>query len=193
MVGIRSVPESDVAAVRRLHNQYTASDESVETVRRWYRARPELFVGAYDCEELVGYCLGGERTVERVELEGIGVARSHRRRGVGTQLLGAFEERAAALGFERVGLGSAGGYVDEFYHGNGYSPESVLVRLDSGDEPPDCRSVGYEVVDETVTDGVRKLYVDVDEFDPAFVEAVGEAFGDPDAIYVVSKELDPCP
>lgn len=193
MTRIRSVPESDLDDFRYLHDRYVDREESIETVRDWYRERSELFVGAYRNGDLVGHCLGLPRSAASVELCGIGVAPPHRRRGIGTELLTAFEDRVASLEFERVTLGSAGGYVDEFYVRNGYSPESVLVRLDPDDSPDASRASEYEIVSSTIDDGVKKLYVAVDRFDPAFLAEVRDAFDDPEAIYVMDKRLDSPP
>jgi len=190
MVEIRTVRESELDAFRRLHEVYVDRDESVETLRDRHRARPELFVAAYDDGELVGGCLGDPRSDETVELAGIAVERSHQCRGIGAALLSTFEDRAASLGFRRITLGSAGGYVDEFYVENGYRPDSVLVRLDAADTPENDRIRGYEIVDERTDGPTRKLYVNVDRFDPAFLDEVRDAFDDPDAVYVMSKTLD---
>lgn len=185
---VRPVSESDLEAFRRLHNRYVDRDASPATVRDWYRAHPDLLVGAYRDGGLVGHCLGRPWDEATVEVAGVSVVPDRRREGVGTALLAALEERAAASGLDRVTLASAGGYVDEFYLRNGYAPESVLVRLDPDDLPE--RDPGYDVVEETTDGDVVKLYVDADGHDPAFLEAVRDAYGDPEAIYVMSKRLD---
>lgn len=190
MVDIRPVDESELADFRRLHNTYVGRNESLETVRQWHREHPELLVGAYDDGQLVGHCLGIPRSGDEVELNGIAVDQSHRRQGIGTALLSAFEDLVASLGFQRVSLGSAGGYVDEFYVQNGYSPDSILVRLDPGEDPPDYTEVGYEIRDERLDGDLKKLYVGTDEYDPGFVEEIQEVFEDPEAIYIMSKKLD---
>lgn len=190
MVDIRTVRESELADFRRLHNRYTESDDSLATVREWYGANPDLLVGAYRDGELVGICLGLPMDGETVVLRGIAVEGPYRRQGIGTRLLAAFEDRAAALDFRRVSLGSAGGYVDEFYRQNGYSAESILVRLDPADLSEDYRTVGYDVAEAETEDGTTKLYVDVDEFDHAVLEDVRDSFDDDEAIYIVEKDLD---
>lgn len=191
MVEVRQVPKSDIEAVYRMRTD-RVGDLPLETVREWHEEMPELFVGAYDGGELVGICIGREGPGEGVLLDAIAVSPSHVRRGIGSALLDAFEERAASLGYDRVGLGSAGGYVDEFYIANGYEPASVLVRLQSEDVPADYREMGYEIIDERNDDGTRKLYVGVDGYDPEFVEDVRDAFDDPDAIYIMEKRLGSC-
>lgn len=187
MVDVRPIEESDIPAFRRLHNRYVDRDESLETVREWYDEQPDLLIGADDDGELVGHALGRPHDEEAVELAGLSVAVSHRRQGVGSELVDAFEEHAADAGFERVTLGSAGGYVDDFYAENGYGPESVLVRLDADEPRPRAT---FDVIDERVEGDTRKLYVDPEEGDATHLDAVRDAFDDPEAIYVFTKALD---
>lgn len=194
MVEIRSVPVADLDTARQLHNQYTASDVSRATFREWYDQYPELLLGAYEGTEdetLVGYCLGVTGHEEGgVELKGIAVTESSRRQGIGSLLLAQFESNAAELGIDHIGLGSAGGYVDEFYIENGYEPERILVRFDAATVPETYRDLDFEIVNERLDDGTKKLYVGVDEFDPAYLETVRDAFDDPEAIHIMEKSLD---
>lgn len=188
MVEIRSVPESDVEAVHHMRND-RIDDESLETVRGWYRQNPELFVGAYDAGDLVGFCTGHERVAGAVSLNGIAVEKSSVCRGIGTTLLAAFEERVVSLDYERIGVGSAGGYVDEFYLQNDYEPSAVLVRNRTEDLPNGYRDLEYEIVEEKIEDGTQKLYIEAHEHDPERVEEIQDAFNDPSAIYIMEKRL----
>lgn len=189
MVDIRTVDEMELKAFRDLHNAYVDRNETIGTLRDWYREQAELFVGAFANGELIGHCLGRPQSEERVELAGIAVAPAHRRRGIGTALLSAFEDRAAALGFQQIGLGSAGGYVDKFYVENGYSPECVLVRLAPETDPSNYRNTDYEISEERIEDGTKKLYVEAAEVDPTAIEEIRAAFGDSEAVHVMTKEL----
>jgi len=190
MVEVQMVRESDLPEFRCLHNAYVDRDASLETVRDWYQEHPELLIGAYDDGELAGHCLGLPRAEGEVELAGIAVEQSHQRQGIGSALLSAFEEQARSLQFQRISLGSAGGYVDEFYIENGYTPHSVLVRLDPDDVPQNYRDMEYKIADERMDGCTKKLYVEVDGFDPAFVEEIRAAFDDSEAVYIMEKDLD---
>lgn len=189
MVSVESIERSEIEEVRRLHNQFTGQAVSVETMRSWFEDAPELFVGAYDDGEIVGVCVGRRHDADHAELAGLGVVPSFRREGVGTRLVAAFEAAAVAVGIDSVSVGSAGGYVDEFYTENGYEPESVLVRSAPGDLPDDYRDQEYDVVEETTDGETKKRYVDADGRDPGFLDAVRDAFGDEDAIYIMRKSL----
>ncbi|MFB6270026.1 MAG: GNAT family N-acetyltransferase [Halobacterium sp.] len=189
MVDVRRVPEADFAAVYDLLCE-RVGDRDRETVRSWFDATPELFQGAYDDGDgLVGFALGRERSETSAELAGIGVERAYTRRGIGSRLLAAFEDAAADAGYGRVSLGSAGGYVDEFYLANGYEPESILVRKSRDESLDEYREADFAVLRERVHAGVRKLYVAPGGYDPERVDAVRDAFDDPDALYVMEKYL----
>ena len=189
MVSVSSLSADDLPEVRRLHNRFTASSVDAETVEAWYDDDPRLFVGAYADGDLVGYCLGIRRGDARVELHGIGVQPTYRRNGIGSRLVEAFEERVRRTGAERISVGSAGGYVVEFYEQNGFSAESILVRLAPEAVPDEYQHLGYDVVDERREGDVRKLYVDADEVDFGYISEVRSAFGDPDAIYIMGKSV----
>lgn len=189
MVAVRTVPASDVETVCRLHNDLTGDSLPVERLRAWHDETPGLLVGAYDeGDAVVGVCTGHAQTETEVHLAGLGVVPERRREGIGSALVERFEDEAAAAGFERVSLGSAGGYVDEFYAANGYEAESVLVRLPEGTTVEDAER-RHEVERETVEDGTRKLYVAVDGYDPEYLAAVRSAFDDDEAIHIVAKSL----
>lgn len=190
MVTIRTIDERDLPAFRALHNTYVDREEPLDTVRDWFRTDPELCIGAFEDGTLVGHCLGRPRSDRTVELAGIAVKQSRQGRGIGSALLAAFEDRAADLGFERIEVGSAGGYVDDFYHDRGYDPESALVRQDPDESIPAERSTAYDVLRERTEDGRRRVYVDVNGLDDPPIEEIQAAFGDSEAIYIMTKALD---
>jgi len=205
MVAVRRVPESDFDGVYQLLCE-RVGDRDRASVRPWYDDHPELFHAAYDdntgggdaadvaresadAADVVGIAIGRERGDDHVELAGIGVHEAYTRRGIGSRLLRAFESAAADAGFERVTLGSAGGYVDEFYRANGYEPESILVRLHPEDVPENVRDIGFDILRERCEGDTRKFYLAPGGYDPERVEAVRVAFGDPQAIYVMEKRV----
>lgn len=186
---IRTVRASELDAFRRLHNACVDRDEPLETIRAWYRDRPELLIGAYLDGELVGHCLGCPHSEVQLRLAGIGVKVPYQRQGIGSSLLTSFEERASRLGFERISLGSAGGYVDEFYVGHGYTPTSVLVRMGPEETIRDELRERFDIVESRIESGASKCYIAVDGYDPASLAEVQEAFDDPQAIYIMEKVI----
>lgn len=189
MVSIRAISESEITLAHRLHNRFTGQGRSLDTIESWYEATPELFVGAYDGDEPVGICTGRTVSGETAELAGLGVDSSVRREGVGSRLVETFEENAARLGFERITVASAGGYVDQFYADCGYAPEEILVRVSPGELPAEYRNLGFDVVNEATEGETKKLYIDVEELDPEYLAEVRDAFGDDEAIYIMENAL----
>lgn len=187
MVDVRPVGDTAFADVVAMHHD-RIDDRDPAVLADWYDTHPDLFLGAFESESLVGFALGRARTATSVELVGISVDDEHQRRGIGSRLLTRFEGAAADLGYDRVSVGSAGGYVDEFYLANGYRPESILVRT-TRDARPDGYRDRFDVLRERDDDGTRKVYVDPDGYDPGQVAAVRAFFDDPEAIYIMEKSL----
>lgn len=189
MVTIETATAGDLDVARRLHNRFTAQSISEDTFREWFDAVPDLFLLAREegSAEVVGVATGKQHSPAVAELAGLGVDPDRRREGIGSRLLERFEGRAAASGFERVSVGSAGGYVDEFYASHGYEPEWILVRRPVEDPAP---AVGTDdVAEEQVVAGTRKYYVEADGLDQSFLASVREDFGDEEAIYIMRKSL----
>ena len=66
---------------------------------------PSLFVAAFDGEGIVGIVFGWPDPAILV-VKAIAVLKSHRRKGVGTALLGAFNDAAMKEGFDNFALGA---------------------------------------------------------------------------------------
>jgi len=189
MAEIRRVEESELTLARDLLNRFTGQDRSTETVRSWYQSVPSLFLFAEDGGETIGVCTGRPAGETEAVLAGLGIVPPRRGEGIGTRLVETFDANAAEAGIERVSVGSAGGYVDEFYAACGYRPERILVMASPAELPENYRDLGYDIADERTEEGTKKLYIDVDELDQSFREAVGEAFGADEAIYIMAKSL----
>lgn len=104
-------------------------------------------------------------------------------------LLSAFEERVALLDYDRIEVGSAGGYVDDFYRG--HQPDSILVCLDPSESSPPDRHAEYAVLEDRVDNGQRHISGGVDGVDNPSVEEIRGAFDDPAASFILTKPLDP--
>jgi len=192
MVEIRRVEPDEVPLARALHNRFTAQDRSLDTVRTWYEAVPELFLFAVDDGEVIGVTTGrrGEGGAsDEGGLAGIGLEPDRRAEGIGSRLLRQFEANARDRGVERIGVASAGGYVDRFYTDAGFEAERILV-MDPAGEPGDYEDTRYDPEWVERDDGAWKCYVDVTGHDPAVLDRVRETFGDEEAIYIMTKRLD---
>jgi GNAT superfamily N-acetyltransferase len=197
MVTIRRVGRDELDVARRLHNQFTAQDRSSETVRGWYEAVPSLFLFAIEAPDSapVGVATGRPGSDGSASLAGLGLTPDRRGEGIGSRLLERFEANALDAEFDRISVASAGGYVDEFYADCGYGPICILVMAPDG-APGDYRDTAFDVRWDRNEYGSRKLYVESDESggfgdrpDQNRLEAVREAFGDDEAIYIMAKHL----
>jgi GNAT superfamily N-acetyltransferase len=188
MVTVRRVVSDEVPLARELHNRFTAQDRSLDEVRSWYDAVPELFLFAVEDDAVLGVTTGRDGGDEGVSLAGIGVEPGRRAEGIGSQLLERFEANARDVGAERIGVASAGGYVDRFYVDAGFEPEQILV-LNPASEPGDYGETPYAVRWDRREDGGRECYVDVSDHDEEFLSTVRGEFGDEEAIYRMAKRL----
>lgn len=93
---------------------------------------PHAVLMMLENEKLCG-CAFGWATKREGEfvLSGIAVDFRLTRKGLGSGLLAEFEKIAAHYGFRKVSLGSAGGYVENFYLKNGYQPICYKIYQDS--------------------------------------------------------------
>ncbi len=112
------LPDSDPQRMRELSAEY-----------------PEAFLALMDGETLIGAAFGWPRALAdpsdpSFTLGGIVIHWNWQRQGHGKRLLAAFEQAAASCGAPRVSVGSAGGYVEDFYLGCGYRPKEYKVWQD---------------------------------------------------------------
>lgn len=98
---------------------------------------PKAFVLLMAGDEAAGIAFGWPRKSDAPEddsfcLDGIAVKTPYWRKGYGSLLLAAFENAALEYGFPLVSVGSAGGYVEQFYISNGYLPAEYKRYTDDG-------------------------------------------------------------
>lgn len=114
------LPDSDQARVRSHEEAYGCA-----------------YLAMVEAEQVVGVAYGWPRRLTHPEdpsfmLDGIAVRQDRHRRGYGRRLLAAFEAAAGAYGTERVSVGSAGGYVEQFYMACGYRPVAYKLWGNGG-------------------------------------------------------------
>ena len=188
MVAIDPVTPDALPTVRRLHNRFTAQAISRETMAGWFEAVPGLFLLAADEGEPIGVATGKVRGPAVAELAGLGVVPTRRREGIGSRLLERFEDNARAAGFRTISIGSAGGYVDDFYASHGYGAHRLMVRFPAAGDHPEPEVLGYEVREQRIEGDTRKYYLAADAVDQDVLTAV-RADLDEDAIYILRKDL----
>lgn len=93
---------------------------------------PNTFLVLLENTEVIGVAFGWHRKLKFPEddsfvLNGIAMREEHQRKGYGKLLLQAFEQAVKEYGAPSVSLGSAGGYVEQFYLACGYTPTEYKV------------------------------------------------------------------
>ncbi|MEO8528878.1 MAG: GNAT family acetyltransferase [Pseudolysinimonas sp.] len=96
-------------------------------IRRKTAVQPELFLVAYDGDELVGAGMAGYDG-HRGTINYLAVSQHHRSAGIGRQLMAEFETRLEALGCPKVNLQVRGDNADvlAFYRRLGYQVDDVV-------------------------------------------------------------------
>jgi GNAT superfamily N-acetyltransferase len=133
-LSIRRIEEQDYRAVHSFQCEYLDHEEFSEFNHR-VDENPDLYLAAFVDGELAGICYGHpwrkDNTV--ANLQGIAVNmeldKNLARRGIGSQLLGAFEQAVRSLGFRKIGVGSADDVkVEHFYLKNGFLPCELVAK-----------------------------------------------------------------
>ncbi|MCU4799624.1 GNAT family N-acetyltransferase [Halobacteria archaeon HArc-gm2] len=127
-----------LARGQREYDSHITPERNRATIREATLRRivaDELLVARED-EELAGFVMftveSGqyEQDVQRGVVQNLYVAPTHRRRGIGTRLLAAAEERLADNGVDRVALNvmAANEGARRFYRRHGYEPHRVELE-----------------------------------------------------------------
>lgn len=110
-------------------------DSDPARMRRFAQLYPRAFLALTVDGQLIGAAFGWPRrhadpSDDSFTLAGICIAWEHWRKGYGCKLLAAFEDAARSYGAAAVSVGSAGGFVEAFYLGCGYSPKLYKAWVD---------------------------------------------------------------
>lgn len=97
----------------------------------------KAYVVLMDGSRIIGVAFGWPRKLDAPTdpsfcLDGIAVSEEYQKKGYGSKLLIAFERAAQLYGYCVVSVGSAGGYVEQYYIGNGYVPRMYKVYTEQG-------------------------------------------------------------
>jgi GNAT superfamily N-acetyltransferase len=96
-----------------------------------HQSYPDLFVGCYNDDSLIGICYGWPEYVHRydrmeMQLVIISMIPEYRRKGLGSILIKAWESHVRKRGNWLIGLGSS---ADMFYVENGYIPIEYCIKV----------------------------------------------------------------
>ncbi len=143
---IRNIRSGDLLQAAAFIEEYLPGDSDI--FFRMYEKYPDLFAGCFMEDILIGICYGypfaeqrpGE--IDKMLLRGIAVRFDYQKSGLGSKLLGYFEDQVRKRGRWTISVGSAGGYVDWFYLKNKYVPIKYCIKRKRGsvsEEPCNSR------------------------------------------------------
>lgn len=123
--------ESNKAAFYALAAEYLPGSDPAQ-MARYEKEYPQAFLAVEREGQVIGVAFGWPRRFDApqdpsFELKGIAITWDDWRKGYGRRLLAAFEQAARGYGAACVSLGSAEGFVEEFYLDCGYSPKEYKV------------------------------------------------------------------
>ena len=133
METIKIIPADDYSEFESLVAEYLPGT-SMESLRNMYTNFPSACVGYYIDGRLLGCCYGAGEADGHFALDGIAIVFPFNAHGKGGALLAFFEKQVAALGYKRISLGSAGGYVERFYLKNGYTAIELKILVPPGED-----------------------------------------------------------
>jgi GNAT superfamily N-acetyltransferase len=96
-----------------------------------FQLYPDLFVGCYDNDKLIGICYGWPEYIHRYDklemnLVIISMVPEYRRKGLGKVLIKSWEDQVKKRGHWMIGLGSG---ADMFYVKTGYTPIEHYFKM----------------------------------------------------------------
>lgn len=155
----RRITKDDIARFDAIRHEYLFGDDGF--IMAMYEKYPEAYGGYFIDGMMAGVCYGWPRS-EQVDnddsftLDGIALIEPYNKCGRGSRLLEFFVDAANSLGYPRVSVGSAGGYVERYYLKNGFLPIEFKVLIP--DEPAYVLSIGsieeYAALTETKRDEI---------------------------------------
>lgn len=149
-IKIRPIEKEDYQRVHSFQCEYLDKESFHEFVTR-VEANPDLYIAAFDENQLVGICYGHRsyKAESAINLQGIAVnldeTKSYARKGIGSTLINEFEKAAKAKGFRKIDVGSADDLkVEHFYLKNGFNPYELVYKGQHGEENERVKISNYE-------------------------------------------------
>ena len=190
MIEIRTARADELEELLAFERRYTKRDATLEAFREAFETLPELYVVCEHDGGIVGEA-SGRVDGEKVVLLSIAVEPNYRGRGIGGEILQAFEDRAREYA-ETVSVASADN-VEGFYRAFGYEPAKILLQVDEDADYEDTETeyeCGATVVGGRTDDsGTTYLYAEFDEYRPALRDALKERVGAFSANTIYEKSL----
>jgi len=149
-IQITSVREKDYQKVYSFQCEYLDHESYDEFLNR-IQENPDLYIYAYDEEELVGICYGkpSVKIESAISLQGIAVSlnesKGYARKGIGSALISNFENSVLMKGFKKISVGAADDLkVENFYLKNGFNPIELVAKGPHSEEYERVKVSNYE-------------------------------------------------
>ena len=193
-IKIRHLALADQSQSVQLKAEYL-DDQPFEEFTAFYQRYPELFVGLFNDNRLIGICFGWPLSEqfpeekEQIALQGIAVNSEFAAQGLGSKLLNFWEDQVANRGDRFISVGSAPGYVERFYLKHGYQPIQYLVYGREDSLAAALTDKGFEVVRTRRVGDSILVNIKTGRYDPDFRDALCRDFPIDEAIYIFQKEI----
>ena len=171
---IRLIEKDELPKILKFEKEYTKNDESLKEISNRFTKYPNLFIGCYENNELIGEVSGFVRG-NIVILKSIAVKDERQKQGIGSKLIKFFERQAKKY-CNIVSVASAEGYVESFYRKNGYKPRLIMIQIEKDDLPMDYKKRNYRFIDERDEGNTKFLYIKYEKHGPKFKEKLKKEF-----------------
>ncbi|MCL2287515.1 MAG: GNAT family N-acetyltransferase [Firmicutes bacterium] len=189
METVKTVPESDYELLEKIVEEYLGGTENIKAICRDY---PATVAGYYIDDRLVGCAYGfpspwGDDKC--FSLDGIAIEWDYKAQGRGSKLLQFWEKCVYELGFSRVDVGSAGGYVEHFYLKNGYKPIELKILVEGDGWKEKQKGYAFPVAELQTQGEYNKLVIKAASCDEMDKDEVTGHYGGVESFYVFGKVL----
>ena len=187
MESVKIIPEQDYDKMKQIVEEYLpGTDDMTQYIEQF----PSTIVGYYIHDELIGVCYGSEFSQNEFSIDGIAIVRPYNGVGRGGKLISLFEQNVSLLGYKKISVGSAGGYVEGFYMKNGYVPVELKMYAKSSEWQDKSQDCLYPIA-YTQKEGERlKIVISVVDYDAMKKEEIEKYYNCEDAFFVFVKELE---
>ena len=155
-------------------------------IKKEYYRNPNLFVGCYINNKLIGIIFGYVKK-STVILGEMALIKEYRKQGIGRQMVSFFETQVRKLKKKKIILGSREN-AEYFYIKQKYSP-IILAQIKHNNIPKDYKNKNYKIIKETNYKDAKRLFIKIDKFDEKLLKNIEKAFNAYNAIYLFEKNL----
>jgi len=187
---VKIIPKNDYAALENIVAEYMPGVEHTKYICNNF---PTTVIGYYLDSKLIGYAYGlahPEADGKTFTLDGIAIIEPHNATGRGGKLLAFFEKCVYELGFRRIDVGSAGGYVERFYLKNGYKAMELKILVEGDAWKVKQTNAPFPVAEVQTQGNYTKLVIAVTDYYAMDKEEITLYYGGVESFFVFEKTLE---